>query len=130
MSKNRVFMGPPKCIINGEKIIAIYITGMGYWKVVDARYNNSPETEVYDAIDGNYLTFKVTEYEYVSIRTIMFKRKVEYQKVADGIDRLEDCARDRETSDYRIFDSLIFGEDISQNERENAFIERLFRDIT
>ena len=118
-----------KCVIEGEKITAVYVTCMGYFKIIDGKYNHTFREKSHGNKEGNYMTFPISENEYLNIHRIMLKIKIEHQSLAESIDHMRDHSRGVEKSDYRILDSLIFGELVNQNEREDDFVERLFREI-
>ena len=129
MNKERHFVWTQECIIGKEKIIAIYITSMGYFKITDGSYGNSLEHSLCEHEDGIYRTLKIKPDEYFDIHKTMINLKIEYQSLEDSIDRMVMHARGPDSCDYRILDSLIFGELVGQNEREVVFMKRLFEEM-
>lgn len=117
------------CKYGEEMIVCIYMTTQGYYKIVDSNYTVNPYNVAYLEKRGEYITFRITEDEYMQIRLIMLKKKIDTLSLEEQIDRMGEHARGIHSHDYRILDSLMFSEGVNKLPTEQQFIEHLFQEF-
>jgi len=129
MNKEKHFVWAPECVIKAEKIVCIYTTSDGFYKIVAVKDEDNLKERVFELKRGCYMTFRIKQKEYLNIHRYMLNLWIQSGRLEESIERMSEYARGTETGDRRILESLIFTDGIHTPERESDFLDRVSKEL-